>query len=347
MKKFLENLWHTIVPHKKNRNVPHILKASPLLGVLVVVLLLFVLVQKSVYLANKLNLTAAVLPSVLAELANQDRKDEGLASLAWSDTLAEAARQKGEDMLANQYFAHTSPAGLSPWYWLAAIKYNFVYAGENLAIRFEDSEDVERAWWASPSHRANIVNEKFTEIGIAAVEGNFKGENTIIVVEYFGTPAVPIPFLSEPAPAQVPEPAPAPVPEPTPSVAGAENESPKVAITPKEVVKVVVPKVEPVVEEERFVAVKNVEVEEIEIAPAPAEPTPAPHVSWWERLVVSPEKAVRIVYMSIMAGIVLAMSLMLLKEYEKHHLKHLSLGLSVVVAVALLLQFVGQGAALV
>jgi hypothetical protein len=345
VKKIFEKIVHTIVPHKKNKNIPHILKGTPILALLCFVLLLFVFVQKSPYIADKLNLTATVYPSVLAELANEDRENEGVKSLAWNDTLAEAARQKGEDMFAHQYFAHTSPDGLTPWYWLSALKYNFIYAGENLAIRFTDSEEVEKAWWNSPTHRANIVNAKFTEIGIAAVEGDFEGRTTTIVVEYFGTQAAPIPFFSEPAPTAV-SPTPAPAPNPKPVVAGAENKSPVVAITPK-LQPVVTPKVETIQEEEKFVAVKNVEAKEMEVAPLPSTPEPVPHVAWYQRFVVSPTNAVRTIYLAIISAIIVAMGLMLLNEFEKHHLKHLSLGVGLVAVVFVLLQFVGPGVALV
>ncbi|MFQ5541147.1 MAG: CAP domain-containing protein, partial [Candidatus Paceibacteria bacterium] len=49
--------------------------------------------------------------------------------------------------------------------------------------------DVERAWMDSPSHRANILNEHFTEIGIATAEGVYQGRQTTFVVQMFGAPS--------------------------------------------------------------------------------------------------------------------------------------------------------------
>ena len=60
------------------------------------------------------------------------------------------------DMAEKSYFAHTSPEGLTPWYWITLAGYRFSLAGENLAIDFTESEDVENAWMNSPAHRASI-----------------------------------------------------------------------------------------------------------------------------------------------------------------------------------------------
>ena len=66
--------------------------------------------------------------------------------------------------------------------------YDFVYAGENLAINFEDSSEVSSAWMNSPKHKENILNGNFTEIGIATEKGFYNGKETIFVVQMFGSP---------------------------------------------------------------------------------------------------------------------------------------------------------------
>jgi hypothetical protein len=53
---------------------------------------------------------------------------------------------------------------------------------------FDDSEDVEKAWMNSPTHKANILNNRYTEIGISTAIGTYKGEKTTFVVQMFGTP---------------------------------------------------------------------------------------------------------------------------------------------------------------
>jgi hypothetical protein len=65
-----------------------------------------------------------------------------------------------------------------------------VHAGENLAIHFTDSSDVVGAWMDSPTHRANIMNGNYTEIGVGTAEGTYEGFKTMYVVQLFGTPAL-------------------------------------------------------------------------------------------------------------------------------------------------------------
>ena len=72
---------------------------------------------------------------------------------------------------------------------MTLVGYPFKYAGENLAINFQDSKEVSDAWLASPEHKANILNPKFTEIGIATAQGMYSGKNATFVVQLFGTPA--------------------------------------------------------------------------------------------------------------------------------------------------------------
>ena len=90
------------------------------------------------------------------------------------------------------YFAHESPTGVTPWFWFKEAGYTFLYAGENLAINFTESSDVENAWMASPKHKENILNANFREIGIATVDGVYNNNPTTFVVQMFGTPAVEV-----------------------------------------------------------------------------------------------------------------------------------------------------------
>ncbi len=131
---------------------------------------------------------AAVVSSVLIDLANGDRAANSLQSLKLNPVLTAAAQAKANDMASLGYFAHVSPQGLEPWHWFKEAGYTFRYAGENLAIDFSDSGDVERAWMNSPKHRENILDPRFTEIGIATAQGMYQGRLTTFVVQEFGTP---------------------------------------------------------------------------------------------------------------------------------------------------------------
>lgn len=120
-------------------------------------------------------------------LTNNDRKSAGLAELTVNKKLSDAAYAKALDMIKNNYFAHVSPSGKTPWVWMEAENYNYIYAGENLAINFKTPEATETAWMNSPSHKENIMNKNYKEIGIAEAQGVMNGQPTIVVVEMFGT----------------------------------------------------------------------------------------------------------------------------------------------------------------
>lgn len=115
--------------------------------------------------------------------ANADRTRLGLPALKLDHDLNLAAYAKAEDMLAKNYFAHVSPEGVKPWYWFKSMGYNYSYAGENLAIGFEDSADLEQSWMASPKHRANILSSDYADMGVAIVYKN--GQQ--VIVQLFGS----------------------------------------------------------------------------------------------------------------------------------------------------------------
>jgi len=179
------------IPRKKNEFKPHFFQRDTVIFTVIALsgLLLATFVGSN-YLIRS-NYLAAIYPQVLVSYANEARNQIlGDGRLAANPTLEEAAKMKAEDMAKNGYFAHTSPGGKTPWYWLDQAGYNFKYAGENLAVDFVGSEDVQNAWMASPLHKENILNPKFKEIGIATATGTYQGKEVIFVVEFFGTPAV-------------------------------------------------------------------------------------------------------------------------------------------------------------
>lgn len=158
------------------------------LGAATVILLVFLASTLDGYLIQN-GQGAAVISAILADLTNTDRGVNNVSDLTVSPALVAIAQTKANDMAQKGYFAHVSPEGKNPWYWFAQGGYKFVYAGENLAVDFSDSADVERAWMNSPTHRANILNNHFTQIGIATAVGTFEGHQTTFVVQEFGTPA--------------------------------------------------------------------------------------------------------------------------------------------------------------
>jgi len=133
---------------------------------------------------------AAIFASVLVDQTNFERNADSLGALTINPQLEVAARLKAEDMASKGYFSHNSPDGKTPWYWFEKAGYNYAAAGENLAVNFTDSRDITEAWMHSPLHRANILNGNYTEIGIATVQGIYKGKSAIFVVQEFGRQSI-------------------------------------------------------------------------------------------------------------------------------------------------------------
>lgn len=149
----------------------------------------------------------------VVQATNAIRAQHGLSTLNTNATLTAAATAKANDMLAKQYFNHYSPSGEAPWAFFKRSGYTYTAAGENLAIDFVDGADILPAWMGSPSHRDNILNAKYQDVGIAVVDGTMNGTVTTIVVQFFGskqaaptvtaTPKPDTTIVSKPAPTPV------------------------------------------------------------------------------------------------------------------------------------------------
>ncbi len=177
------------IPHKGNGYHPHVLKHHVLLGYSAIIVLLKVLVIAVAVVYPHIDLFAgAITPENIVNLTNQARVAVGLPALHVNAKLASSAQAKAEDMLQNQYFAHTSPSGVSPWYWIGRSGYSYIKSGENLAVHFAQAEDVEAGWIASPGHKKQIMDPDFVDVGVGVVQGTFEDVPTYFVAEHFGEP---------------------------------------------------------------------------------------------------------------------------------------------------------------
>jgi uncharacterized YkwD family protein len=108
------------------------------------------------------------------ELANAERRKNGLSDLKADASLSNVARDKSKDMQANNYFSHTSPTHGSPFDMMRDYGVSYNTAGENIAMGQRSPEEVVQAWMNSEGHRKNILNGEFTHIGVGYVEeGNY------------------------------------------------------------------------------------------------------------------------------------------------------------------------------
>jgi hypothetical protein len=68
------------------------------------------------------------------------------------------------------------------------VGYEYIMAGENLAVNFLESEAVNTAWMNSPTHKANLLNKNYEQIGIGIAQGNYGNRESMFVVQMFGVP---------------------------------------------------------------------------------------------------------------------------------------------------------------
>ena len=186
--KAIEYLVHFTYPRHSNDHKAKALHTSTLL------LLTFSLVLYQLFLQlfpitglRILGYASQIPSSEIVNLTNQKRLEAGLSQLTNNPLLETAARVKGEHMLEQDYWAHIAPDGTEPWAFFTDVGYQYRYAGENLARDFSNPQSAFDAWIASPSHKDNLLSSKYTEIGVAVVEGDLDGVDTTIIVQLFGT----------------------------------------------------------------------------------------------------------------------------------------------------------------
>jgi len=176
-------------PHEDNNHKAFLIQPG-YIGLLISVYLLNQSFVRTLTIARPgvLGYSSEITAQKVLDQTNSRRQQAGLAPLRLNQTLSQSATAKADNMFAENYWAHNSPSGKTPWDFFKAAHYQYSVAGENLAKDFYDTDSMMRAWMNSPTHKANIVNTKYQEIGIGVVNGVLHGVKTTLVVQHFGTP---------------------------------------------------------------------------------------------------------------------------------------------------------------
>lgn len=178
---------HLFLPHQSNNQRPKVLHPQ---AVMLYVVVFFILqlgfrVGRFIY-PEILGYATNITVEDLFSLTNQKRQEAGLSPLNLDSMLCAAASKKAQDMFSKNYWAHISPDGTTPWQFIEESGYHYLFAGENLAKDFADSQGVVSAWMASPTHKDNILKPEYQDIGFAIVNGSLNGLETTLVVQMFG-----------------------------------------------------------------------------------------------------------------------------------------------------------------
>lgn len=312
------------IPHEKNGYHPHFFRNTSLSALFVFSVFLLGISFGNFLFLDKTVLGANIATNVLVDMANNARVASGTQVLVRNPKLDLAASMKAEDMIRNKYFAHFSPDGTTPWYFMREAGYNFVYAGENLAINFFDSFDVQNAWMNSPTHRANLLNSKYKEIGMSTKEGMYQGANSIYIVQMFGTEA----RKSETMQAKTK------VFEDSRLSSGDQTQDVSQQAVPRNNETDILKndsKVKVVVKSDNYISFKNEDLEkEVNMSEVAGVET---YSNWFERFIFNFSWYIEIVYFVIVALVSAAFLLRIFIEYEKQHHLHILYSLLALVVV--------------
>jgi len=126
------------------------------------------------------------LAKQVLEAVNAERDKIGLQPLKLSLELSDMAERYADRLIQGDFFAHIDPRNGSSLVARAkASGYTFYKVGENLAAGQRDADSVIKDWMSSPTHRANILDPDFTELGISIRDGGRYGRYW---VQEFGRP---------------------------------------------------------------------------------------------------------------------------------------------------------------
>ena len=157
-----------------------------------------VLVVSDKYLTTNIKSINLSIKGVI-DITNIYRTSNGnLPLLKENSKLDFSAEKKLQDMFAKGYFEHISPDGIGVGDLAVSSSYEYIIIGENLALgNFKNDQALVDAWMASPGHKANILNKRYAEIGVAVGTGLYKGENVWMAVQHFGLPKSACPSIDE------------------------------------------------------------------------------------------------------------------------------------------------------
>ncbi len=189
MKRIRRILKHLFLPHRGNAFRPHALRHGALSFYLLLIMTVQVGLGVTLYSGPQVKgADTETLKQNILLLTNKERQRAGQGELYENRALDKAAAAKLDNMFKENYWDHVGPNGETAWDFIGDQEYQYEVAGENLARGFSSSSDVVRAWMASPTHKQNILNNRFQEIGLAIGSGKIHGSTTTVIVQLFGRP---------------------------------------------------------------------------------------------------------------------------------------------------------------
>lgn len=186
-----------LIPNSDNNHTPRALRPRYLTAYALVIILAKVFISSYLFILYPTVLSAfTVIENEILSMVNNSRVDAQVIQLEIDPELSQAAQAKADDMVANDYFSHFGPDGKKPWDWIDYTKYNYSIAGENLGKDFITAEAVHRALMASSTHKKNILNPRYRNLGIGIATGKIDNRDTLVLVQMFGATIDSVPIAA-------------------------------------------------------------------------------------------------------------------------------------------------------
>jgi uncharacterized protein YkwD len=175
--------------HQENNYVPVALKLPILTAFSFVIALCLFASYLQTYRPEVLGTTTLLNQQNIVEELNISRQQHGVGQLQPNEQLNRAAQAKASDMTSHKYWSHVAPDGTTPWQWIDKTGYSYSVAGENLARGFSTTPGVMTAWEESPTHRDNMLDGRYRDVGVAVVPSGVYGHESTIVVLLLAKPS--------------------------------------------------------------------------------------------------------------------------------------------------------------
>ncbi len=129
----------------------------------------------------------------LLKQINNARATNGISPVTENSLLDKSAKLKADDMIAKNYWSHNAPDGTQWMSFIQQVGYAYSAAAENLSYgqyRYYPEQTIVNNWLNSPEHKENMLNGRYTEIGIAIEKAqSFNGQQDVwVIVTHYGTP---------------------------------------------------------------------------------------------------------------------------------------------------------------
>ncbi len=143
---------------------------------------------QEILIKEDLNNNSELTKEGIIVFTNSRREEKKIDQLKENDLLNKLAKKRIEDMIEKNYFDHLSEKEFKKE--AESKGYSFLLLGENIARgNFLNDQSLVEAWMDSPSHRENILDKRYEEIGLA-----IKND---LIIQIFGKPQTESFFKNE------------------------------------------------------------------------------------------------------------------------------------------------------